>query len=47
MGHTEAVHSRSYRTLTLGMRTRDFAAETGTIPVALKLLPSYRFHRAN
>ncbi len=33
MGHTEAVHSRSYRTLTLGMRTRDFAAETGTIPL--------------
>ena len=33
MGHTEAVHSRSYRTLTLGMRTRDFAAETSTMPL--------------
>ena len=30
---TEAVLSRSYRTLALGMRTRDFAAETGTIPL--------------
>ena len=28
MGHSEAVHSRSYRTMTLGMRTRDFAAKT-------------------
>ena len=33
MGHTEAVHTRSYRTLTLGMRTRDFAAETSTMPL--------------
>ena len=33
MGHSEAVHSHSYRTMTLGMRTRDFAAKTGTIPL--------------
>ena len=33
MGHSEAVHMRSYRTMTLGIRTRDFAAETGTIPL--------------
>jgi len=33
MGHSEAVHSRSYRTMTLEIRTRDFAAETGTIPL--------------
>jgi len=33
MGHSEAVHARSYRTMTLKIRTRDFAAETGTIPL--------------
>ncbi len=31
MGHSEAVHDRSYRTITQGMVTRDFAAEASTL----------------
>ena len=33
MGHSEAVHNRSYRTMTLEMRTSHFAAETSTMPL--------------
>ena len=37
MGHSPAVHDRSYRTMTLGLRTRDFAADTGYLPMAEEL----------
>ena len=37
MGHSEGVHDRSYRTMTQGIVTRDFAQTAETIPVGIPL----------